>query len=86
MIDTYKYTHSTYTVNKDVLVRNEDSVTRGNSLKLQMRYCKNAKRFNIYTFRLADSRNSLQEDFINAPTLDTFKARLDNYTGLAANS
>ena len=26
MIETYKYTHSKYTVNEDLLVRNEDSV------------------------------------------------------------
>ena len=34
MIDTYKYTHSKYTVNGDLLVRNEDSVDRGHTLKL----------------------------------------------------
>ena len=36
MIDTYKYTHSKYTVNdlEDLLVRNDDSVARGHSLKL----------------------------------------------------
>ena len=29
MIETYKYTHSKYTVNEHLLVRNEDSVARG---------------------------------------------------------
>ena len=33
MIDTYIYTHSKYTVNEDLLVRNEDSVARGHSGK-----------------------------------------------------
>ena len=34
IIDTYNYTHSTeYTVNKDLLVRNEGSVTQGHSQK-----------------------------------------------------
>ena len=37
MIETYKYTHSKYTVDEDLLVRNEDSVARGHSLKLQKR-------------------------------------------------
>ena len=77
MIETYKYTHSKYTVNEDLLVRNEDSVARGHSLKLQKRYCGSATRFNFYSFRIVDSWNFLPEDIINAPTLDTFKARLD---------
>ena len=77
MIETYKYTHSKYTVNEDLLVRNEDSVARGHSLKLQKRYCGSATRFNFYSFRIVDSWNYLPEDIINAPTLDTFKARLD---------
>ena len=77
MIETYKYTHSKYTVNEDLLVRNEDSVARGHSLKLQKRYCGSATRFNFYSFRSVDSWNVLPEDIVNAPTLDTFKARLD---------
>ena len=36
-----------------------------------------ATRFNFYSFRIVDSWDSLPEDIINAPTLDTFKARLD---------
>ena len=77
MIDTYKYTHSKYTVYEDLLVRNEDSVAGGHSLKLQKRYCNSVTRFNFYSFLIVDSWNSSPEDIINAPTLDTFKARLD---------
>ena len=55
MIETYKYTHSKYTVNEDLLVRNEDCVARGHSLKLQKRYCGSATRFNFYSFRIVDS-------------------------------
>ena len=79
MTDTYKYTHSKYTINEDLRVRNEDSVARGHSLKLHKRYCKSATRFIICSFRIVDSWNSLPEDIINAPTLDTFKERLDIY-------
>ena len=74
MIETYKYTHSKYTVNED-LVRNEYRVARGHSLKLWN--CGSATRFNFYSFRIVDSWNFLLEDIINAPTLDTFNARLD---------
>ena len=77
MTETYKYTHLKYTVNEDLLVRKEDSVARGHSLKLQKRYCGSATRFNFYSFRIVDSWNYLPQDIINAPTLVTFKARLD---------
>ena len=77
MIETYKYTHSKYTVNEDLLIRNEASVARGHSLKLQKRYCGSATKFNFYSFRIVDSWNFLPEDIVNAPTLNTFKARLD---------
>ena len=77
MIETYKNTHSKYTVNEDLLVRNEDSVG-GHSLKLQKRYCGSATRYNFYSFRIVDSWIFfLSENIINAPTLGTFKARLD---------
>ena len=62
---------------KDLLVRNEDSATRGNSLNLQKRNCKSATRFSFYTFRIVDLWNFLPQDIINVPT-DTFKARLDS--------
>ena len=77
MTDTCKYTHSKYTVNDDLLVRNEDNEARGHSLKLQKRYCGSATRVNFCNFRIVDSWNSLPEDIVNAPTLDSFKARLD---------
>ena len=77
MIGTYKCAHSIYTVNEDLLIRNEDNVARGHSLNLQKRYCGSATRFNFYSFRIVDSWNSLPEYIVNAPTLDTFKARLD---------
>ena len=38
---------------------------------------RSATRFNFYSFRIVDSWNYLPEDIINAPTLNTFKARLD---------
>ena len=59
------------------VVRNEDSVTQGNSLKVQKRCCKSATTFIFYSFRIVDLWNLLPEDIINAPTLDTFKTRLD---------
>ena len=77
MIETYKYTHSKYTVNEDLLVRNEDSVARCHSLKLQRDTVEVQTRFNFYSFRIVDSWNYLPGDIINAATLDTFKARMD---------
>ena len=50
MIKTDKYTHSKYTVNEDLRVRNEDNVARGHSLKLQNGFCKSATRFSFYSF------------------------------------
>ena len=42
MIETYKYTHSNYTVNEDLVVRNEDSVDNVTALILPRRKANNS--------------------------------------------
>ncbi len=53
--------------------------TRGHSLKLFKCFAKKALRHNYFTSRIVDTWNSLPDDVVNAPSVNTFKNRLDKF-------
>ena len=77
MIEAYKYTHDFYTVNEGLLQRDDNTSTRGHNFKLKKRYCRTATRHNFFSFRVVDSWNQLPSSVVNAPSLNSFKSRLD---------
>ena len=77
MIECYKYTHGQYLVNQDLLPRDIDGVTRGHNLKLKKRFCNTTVRHSFFSFRVVDTWNKLPPKVVNAPTLNSFKNRLD---------
>ena len=76
MIQVYKIMHGIDKVDKDMFFTvNRYSATLGHSLKLfKERSCLLA-RANSFSNRVMDSWNSLTEDIVNAPSLNTFKSR-----------
>ena len=54
-----------------------NSTTRGHSLKLTKMAATKACRANYFSRRVNNAWNSLPDDVVTAPTLDTFKALLD---------
>ena len=79
MIEVYKYTHGFYKVDKPRLdPANERSQNlRGHSMKLNKCDKHGDLRGNFFTLRVNNEWNNLTESVVTAPTLNTFKSRLD---------
>ena len=76
MIETYKYLHKKYNTNKPELVKSEVSITRGNSLKLEIPRREIKVRSNFFTKRVCELWNSLPNRVVTAPSVNAFKNRL----------
>ena len=76
MIEVYKYTHGFYSTNFDLLNAAQNINTRGHKLKLLKIFFKaNA---NYFSNRVVNTWNKLPSSIVNSPSLNSFKARLDN--------
>jgi len=76
----YKLLRNTYddnTVQQDI---NSDTRTRGHTKKLVVRRCRYDVRKYSFSIRLTNILwNSLPNEIISAPTVNTFKNRLDRF-------
>ena len=79
MIDAYKYVHGLYDCSKPNLNFSEVTRTRGHSLKLIKSRCTRRVRSNFFTERVVRLWNSLPQETVTAPSLNSFKARLDKF-------
>ena len=79
MIEAYKYMHGFYTTGSNLLQldRDKQTETRGHPFKLKKQYCGTSTRQNFFSFRIVQSWNSLPTPVVTAPSLNSFKARLD---------
>ncbi len=82
MIEFYKYCHKEYDVqqtpfklHRDV---NIDSTTRDNGIKMWKEKCKTSVRAQFLGNRSANIWNTLPREVVNAPSLNSFKNRLDS--------
>ena len=55
-----------------------DNRTRNNGYKLQRKFCSTDPAKNFFSNRVVDPWNSLLDTVVNAPSVDTFKSRLEN--------
>jgi ribonucleases P/MRP protein subunit RPP40 len=77
-IEVYKYLRGTYNVDStSLLPRMTQTRTRGHGYKLLKRQCRSQMRSNFFNMRVVNLWNSLPEDVVSAPSLNTFKGRLD---------
>ena len=79
MIETYKYVHGLYKTEKPTFIRATTSQLRGHSFKLQKRSIKTTIRANFLSNRVITKWNSLPESVVNAPSVNSFKNRLDEH-------
>ena len=77
MIEVYKYTHGIYKVKVQPVTVDRTSITRGHSYKLQKPRCNNATRQHFFSNRVVDTWNKLPDTVVTAPSLNSFKTRLD---------
>jgi len=80
MIEVYKYAHHLYDVSSP-LTFEESSRTRGHNQKLRKIRVNTGVRQNFFPLRVIDTWNKLPEDIVNAPTLNSFKNRIDQLWG-----
>ncbi len=80
MIQTFKYLHGIHDSNTETLFKRiNDDRTRGHNLKLFKERTYTSTRANFFTARIIDMWNSLPQEVVSAPSVDAFKARLDNH-------
>ncbi|KAK7094204.1 hypothetical protein V1264_007857 [Littorina saxatilis] len=79
MIDLYKYMHGIYDTGNPNFQLAETKDTRGNSLKLYKPFCRLNVRSCFFAERVIPHWNSLPETVVTAPSVNSFKGRLDNF-------
>ena len=78
MIETFKYVNGHYDVDMSSLfMLSTNSRTRGHSRRLTKIRCKSALRSHFFSHRVVNVWNSLPEEVVSAPNINTMKARLD---------
>eukprot|EP00794_Sanderia_malayensis_P002671 gene2671-3090_t len=78
MIECYKMTHGQYHI-KQILKLDEDKTRRGHEFKLKVSACNKELRHHFFILRVVTKWNSLPEEVVTAPSLYSFKNRLDKY-------
>ncbi len=76
MIEAYKHTHGLYHTDQ-LLHTDQDTTRRGHNYKLKKRYCRTETRRHFFSFRVVDAWNNLPSSVVNAPSMNSFKSRLD---------
>ena len=79
MIETYKYLHGIYKVDRMPLELDNNTVTRGHSLKLKKERVTARQRKHYFRHRVVNRWKTLTEYVISAPSLNIFKSRLDRF-------
>ena len=80
MIQTYKIIHKLDDIDAhDLFAFHTDLRTRGHSLKLNIPSCNLNSRKYSFSVRVVPEWNSLPEEVVTAPTINTFKNRLDKF-------
>ncbi len=78
MIEVYKIIHEIYDPDAALNLPRSEGPTRGHNLKLfQQRSTKDIRKY-FFTNRVVRIWNSLTDEIVNAPSVNTFKNRLDN--------
>jgi len=84
MIEVFKYPtlRGMYSVSSsELLLRAPVSALRGHDYKLLKRHCHSHARLTFFSYRVVTSWNNLPSEVVSAPSLNTFKGRLDKYWG-----
>ena len=80
LIETFKYLQGYYKVDtKKLLPLSEEKRTRGHEFKLEKLRSRLDIRKNFYNLRVHDEWNSLPERVVQAPSVNSFKGRIDRH-------
>ena len=79
LINTYKYIHGKYDTKPCIPGLVTSTRTRGHSLRLEKNSARTNKRLFFFSNRVVVWWNSLPEEVVTAPSVDSFKSRLDKH-------
>ena len=80
MIQTYKILHNLDDIEPQSLHLTPDvSRTRGHDLKLAKPQCRTRIRQHCFNNRIVNDWNSLTDEIVQAPSINSFKNRLDKF-------
>ena len=79
LIEAYKLTHGYYSTNKNLLILDKTNRTRGHSYKVEKQRCNTSMRQHFFANRVVNQWNSLPASVVEAPSLNSFKTRLDKH-------
>lgn len=80
MIETYKIIKGIYDIEiAEFFTINEQSVTRANSCKIAKPLIRTSIKKNSFSFRIINNWNSLSNEIVTAPSLNSFKNRLNKH-------
>jgi len=78
MIESYKFTHQKYKSDYP-FIDGSESNSRGNSLRFKKSHVRTKIRQHFFSHRVINLWNSLPDEVVTAPTINTFKNRLDRH-------
>ena len=64
---------------RSIITLSENNQTRGNTYKLYKKRSKTELRKNFFSNRVIDHWNALSNDAVTAPSINSFKNRLNNH-------
>ena len=79
MIEVYKYLHGLYNIADLPFALEESHRTRGNCYKLKKIRCHGLVRQSFFSNRVFELWNSLPNQVVDAPSVNSFKSRLDRH-------
>ena len=80
MIDVYKFLHGLLRVDPEALLPlSRNRANRGHSLHLEKRRTTTALRQHTFAHRVVNTWNALPANIVEAPSVNTFKNRLDEH-------
>ena len=80
MIDVYKYQNGLYNTDSPAFEYAPNKAgTRGHNQKLFPHHCRLRVRSNFFSERIVSVWNSLPDEVVRAPSVNSFKSRLDNF-------
>ena len=80
IIEVFKILNKFDKINPEVLFEmNNESVTRGNGMKLKVQRYNTVARKSYFNVRVVDHWNRLPASVVSSKTMDIFKSRLDKH-------
>ena len=85
-IEVFKYLHGSHSLPGDSVLQRPPSVglLRGHNCNLLRRHCHWQLRLQFFSYRVVSLWNNLPVEVVSAPSLNSFKGRIDSYATIVS--